>query len=381
MSRCMIALALCLSLLAAGLAGAAEYRAFTLADSGQPVVLNNVFMLDETTGYAQLWAPELAGVTIFQTQNGGLTWAPISTLETPLSPAANGSSVVLRPHVFLVRVSYWDQATRAMAGRLWASWDQGLSWNELSGSIASAMETQEVGIWHPQASQDGIWLRATGSYAEGLRSYMLHSQDQGATWSRYGVSLSQFSYAVTQNNGLTGYGYNSQGEQVKAYFDQQAGFMALVTSDDLARTEAAMLKCNWGGNVFTLIDYQTGNRTPQRMALFSLDGGANWTRLFDSDLNAADHPGQDFFCAQALNAQNAYGAWHQWQTDAQGNSVNTGYAIKRTSDGGASWTTLAAEASPDYWYEVMVTLDGRPWVARSLPGGYLYEGGFFNLNP
>jgi photosystem II stability/assembly factor-like uncharacterized protein len=123
--------------LAAGPVGAAEYRAFTLADTGEQAYFSYVNMRDGLNGYAASWGDQYASVTIYQTEDGGLTWSVLSQLATVMEPLPNRAQVILLPQVFLVRTAYWVAATTEMAGKLWASWDQGATWTEMTDSTQS----------------------------------------------------------------------------------------------------------------------------------------------------------------------------------------------------------------------------------------------------
>ncbi len=359
-------------------AWAYQFRTFHKADSGAQATFDSTYMMDMDNGYAVSWGDNYASATIYQTTDGGATWSAITTLDTALSSGATGAFAVLRPTGFVLGNYYWDASAYQMNGRAFVSWDNGATWSEITQSVTSTLGSSEVGIWGGGVSDSGIWLRATG---RSVGTFMLFSADQGASWTSYAAPLNYFHFAVSRNNSVVGYGTDSSGVHRIARFDQESGSFQVLSGGDLDKVDATSVDCNWSGNVFTVVDYRSTNNTSQRMAMVSSDGGATWSTLFDSDLNSGDHPGYDFFNALAIDGQTAYATWHQWSVDSQGNVSNTGFAIKKTSDGGATWTTIV-EGSTDghYFIPQQPSEDGKAYVLEIWPAERLLSiGGYFDL--
>jgi len=359
-------------------AWAYQLRSFQLADGGGQATFESVYMMDADTGYAVSWGEDYASATIYQTTDGGATWSAITTLDTTLSTGATGAFAVFRPSGFVLGNYYWDSRAYQMKGRVFASWDNGATWSELTQSVTSKLGSAEVGIWGAGVSDSGIWLRATD---RSTGTFMLFSPDQGASWSTYATPLSYFRFSVSQNNSVVGYGTDSGGVSRIARFDPDSGAFKVMSGGDLDKVDATSVDCNWSGNVFTVSDYRSTNNTSQRMAVVTTDGGANWSTLFDSSVNSGDHPGYDFFDALAVDGQTAYATWHQWSVDSQGNVSNTGFAIKKTSDGGASWSSIAEGSTEGHYYVPQQASDGsNPYVLEIWPSDRLRAiGGYFDL--
>ena len=323
---------------------------FTRADNGQAIMFYGWNMFNLTEGMAYTRADDRTSVTLYQTADGGATWSEVATISTNVVIPPVDISVDLHPAAVTV-VSYFGGPGLPINETVCQlSRDQGKTWIDMAGSIRAFLGDDKAVIYSGSSSDAGTWYRV--SLYDGHR-WMIFAPHSGEAMA---------------------------GQTMAFHFDSsQAKFNLQSPPFSELGFSPSHLQAYYSGNVFTMYDALGDAAEPGssgQFAAVSLDGGGSYIVFYRSPNSAADEAGFDFGGALAVSDSSAWLCFGQVQENESGAWRPTAVKIKKTTDGGASWSTVAVIQGLD---ECSVSLAadqaGDIWgPVRQYQPDYLYTG-------
>jgi hypothetical protein len=319
---------------------------------------------------------------LFRSDDGGLTWVVVSG-----PPGTSVATVSPVNH---------DLLYAAGTGGVYRSEDGGSSWQRVSDQ-AGGWSRFEVSPADPSVVYGDTSTESTASGVTTIRHERRVSHDAGATWEVTHTyderrvsgsypcahSVKEFQpHATDSARLLTIEGCSVRGDPVSRM------------SYDEGRTSVLFPEVNmldWSSN--GVVGGQGANPNRWYVALFrsnvlytrihhskllrSDDDGASWTTVFEDDSGEPYSPGRkgvDFVRQLTYDPQrpdHVFAVFERYELNAEGYKElkAAGYTVRRSRDGGATWTELGARDLPEV-SGLVVGVDGRQLYARTRSGVY-----------
>jgi len=352
---------------------ASPFQPFTQAGTEETAAFDLVLWSEGGRGLAAQVAADSSGVDFFGTVEGGEGWSDTPQGRWEIKPEPNlartGLGVHLHPQLISVWPTFRDERTGLAKGALFVSQDGGRSWAELTPTLRRALGGLELVVLDAQGSGVDLTVLAEAAGEENQLLFKLLPLRNGWRVSQvWETGLTKCRMAVLADGLTMGYGHDHQDRAFVFRLDPAAEELTLTPAAEIhPDLDPSWIRANAAGQGVTLVNFRHRASTFQGLAVFSADG-RGWRTIYQTETSAAEEPGFEFWDVLGLDSQTALLSLISWETDPESDlDRSSAFKIKLTTDGGATWSTLAEGPAGNQVYGFRRDLDGliRVYAAQN----------------
>ena len=336
-------------------AWAQDYVGFTRADGGAPLELDFVYWGEGASALGVRGADDMSSAAIFATEDWGATWSQLGSWNLPAGHTAPLTLWYhLEPGLWLVRTNFVNLMSGSYDSDLFASLDHGATWIDVLDLIQAEFGARPNHVFYAYPSAKGLVVLHTSpsvvttpgeDTSQPSRLFRLALPGMTGEKASWEIPLNDTRMAVAPDGTVVGLGHISLLGSV--FRVDPSGQLSLTLATDIhPQLDPLLVTAVPGGRGFNLQDILSGNRSSQRMGLWSADG-ADWRLYYHSDQGPDGLDDWELVSSTSPDGVVGLVSLVRRATPGDVSSQVTAYRIARSDDSGASWNTVIENNSND----------------------------------